>query len=137
MQLRRWTPFVMVRPQHYVSRSDFWEEFDLFEWAGGVYEWTEDPWNGFRDFAKRPQRTVSDGRGDCEDFALVAASWAIAQDRDNVGLGFCFTWPRPWPVHAIAYDANRIYSSGYISEVAVTEWLANSRYDYCLRRPIQ
>lgn len=137
MKLRRWTPFVMLRPGWYVSRDGFWEGFDLFEWAASVYEWTEDRWNGFLDVARHPERTVSEGRGDCEDFALVAASWALARGNDGVGLGFCFEWPRPWPTHAIAYDDARIYSSGYISEVAVGEWLDNSKYDYCLRRPIR
>ena len=136
MQLRRWTPLIMARPHRYVSEDAFWNGFDLFEWAETGYEWTQDPWNGLRDFARRPQRTVSEGRGDCEDFALVAASWAVAQGRRGVGLGFCFSWPRPWPVHAIAYDDERIYSSGYISEVSVDEWLTNSKYDYCLRRPL-
>lgn len=137
MKLRRWTPFIMAQPHRYVSEDETWVDFDFFEWADTVYDWTQDPWNGFRDFARRPQQTVSEGRGDCEDFALVAASWAAAQGHDSLGLGFCFSWPRPWPVHAIAYDAERVYSSGSISETSVSEWLSNSKYDYCLQRPVR
>lgn len=134
MRLRRWTPLVFLSPDRYVSRDAFWEEFDLETWSRDAYEWLEDPWNGLRDFAKLPSETVSRGQGDCEDYALVAVSWALAHDRPRVGIALCWEWPTPWPAHAVAFDAEQVYSSGSIFSGSLDEWLEQSRYDWCLRR---
>ncbi len=136
MDLRRWTPFTFLVPQRYVDDGRFWAEFDLEAWAADRYDWDQDPWNGLRDFAKRPRETVRDEEGDCEDFALVAASWAVAHDREDVGLAFCWKWPYPWPRHVVAYDADRVYSSGEISRQRVGDWVAESDYVYSVSRPI-
>ena len=137
MDVRRWTPFVFAAPDRYVSRDDFWTEFDLAEWSSSAYDWTGDPWHGYRDFAQTPLELLATGCGDCEDYALLAASWALAQGRENVGLGFCWLWPYPWPRHVIAYDDEYVYSSGRITRESVDEWLADSSYVYCLERPIE
>ncbi|MFC4360590.1 hypothetical protein ACFO0N_21810 [Halobium salinum] len=110
----RWTPFVFLAPDRYVADGEFWAEFDFRTWSRRGYEWVSDPWNGFRDVAKRPRETLAEGRGDCEDYALVAASWARARGHEGVGLGFCLESPYPWPRHAIAYDDRFVYSSGRI-----------------------
>ncbi|MFW5917993.1 MAG: hypothetical protein ACOCR0_00775 [Haloferacaceae archaeon] len=136
MGLRRWTPLTMLAPRRYVDRSDFWTEFDLQEWSVSDYEWTRDPWNGYRDFAKRPVETISEDEGDCEDYALVAISWAIARDRPGVGIGFCWELPYPWPRHVIAFDEEYVYSSGDIVDESVEEYLERSVYDSILRRPV-
>lgn len=132
----RWTPLTMIAPGRYVDRSSMWQDFPFREWSRTEYTWTQDDWNGIRDFASEPHETTELGEGDCEDYALVAASWALAQGHDGVGLGFCFEWPSPWPTHAIAFDAERVYSSGTVTETSVDEWLADARYDYVLRRPV-
>jgi len=137
MRLRNWTPFVFLSPWRYVSVERDWSTFDLEAWSDQDYEWTGDPWNGLRDFASPPAEIVDAGKGDCEDYALVAASWAIARGREDVGLGFCWEWPSPWARHVIAYDETRVYSSGQITRESVEEWLAGSRYAYCLRRPLR
>lgn len=136
MDLRRWTPLIIIAPGRYLSADPFWEAFDLEDWSADTYEWTADPWNGFLDLAKRPAETVSAGRGDCEDYALVAASWAIATGHEGVGLGFCWQVPYPWPTHAIAFDAERVYSSGEVFEGSVGEWLEEEPYDRVLRRRV-
>lgn len=136
MQLRQWTPLIFLFPARYVETDPFWADFDFRAWARNEYEWTEDPWNGFRDFAQRPSETVDQGRGDCEDFALVATSWAMANGRPDVGLGFCWESSRPWPTHVIAYDSEAVYSSGTISQVTVDKWIENSKYRFVLRRQV-
>ncbi|MFC6614478.1 hypothetical protein ACFQAS_05830 [Halopenitus salinus] len=136
MDVRRWTPFTFIAPARYVDRDDWWQSFDLLEWSRSEYSWREDPWNGVRDFARRPRECVETGRGDCEDYALVALSWAAAHDRDDVGLGFCWEWPYPWPRHVIAFDDERVYSSGRVHETSVEEWTADSRYSYVLERRV-
>lgn len=136
MRLRRWTPLTFLFPRRYVATDGFWEEFDLETWSDERYDWTQDPWNGFRDFAKEPSRTVEDGIGDCEDYALVALTWAVAQDRTGAGIAFCWETTRPWPTHVIAFDEERVYSSGTIREQSVDEWVEQSRYAFALRRRV-
>ncbi|MFB6250521.1 MAG: hypothetical protein ABEI27_02345 [Halobellus sp.] len=137
MNIRRWTPLTFVTPARCVDRDDWWESFDIEEWSDSEYVWTQDEWNGFRDFAARPRECVEAGRGDCEDYALVSLSWAAANDRTGLGIGFCWDPPYPWPRHVIAFDEERVYSSGEISEESVAEWQANSTYAYVLERRVR
>ena len=131
---RRWTPLTFLAPRRFVDRADFWSNFDLDAWSRSDYTWNQDPWNGIRDFARRPRETVDRARGDCEDYALVAMSWAIANGRSGVGLAFCWEWPYPWPTHVIAFDDERVYSSGEIVEASVEDWTEESKYRYSLKR---
>jgi hypothetical protein len=132
---RRWTPLVFLFPNRYVAQGPFWVEFDLERWSRAEYEWTRDGWDGLRDFAARPAETVDRGRGDCEDYALVALSWAVAHDREAAGIAFCWESPYPWPRHVVAFDHERVYSSGEITRQTVDEWVADSsRYDFALER---
>lgn len=134
--LKRWSPLTFLFPSRYVDRDEFWVDFDLDTWSREEYTWTQDPWNGFRDFAAHPKDTVDRDRGDCEDYALVAIAWAIAQDRSGVGIGFCWKRPYPWPTHVIAFDDERVYSSGRRIKKSVDEWTADSSYRFTLRRRI-
>jgi hypothetical protein len=131
--VRRWTPWVIVAPRRYVGRGDEWGSFDFESWSER-YEWREDEWNGWVDVARRPDDTVADETGDCEDYALVAASWALARGRTPVGVGFCFTPWLPIPRHAIAYDRDRVYSSGEVREESVDAFLDRTEYAWALRR---
>lgn len=137
MNIRRWTPLTFVAPRRYLEAVPFETDHEFRTWASDHYEWTQDPWNGLRDFAKRPADTIETGRGDCEDFALVALSWAVSDERPSVGIGFCWAWPTPWPTHAIAFDDESVYSSGSITEESVDEWLDGSQYDYVLKRRVR
>lgn len=136
MNLRRWTPLTFFFPRRYVDHDPFWSTFGLEEWSQLTYEWTEDPWNGFLDFAKRPTDTVSQGKGDCEDYALVAVSWAVAHGFDGIGLAFCWESSLPWPTHVIAFDDERVYSSGKIAQKEVDDWITASKYTFALKRRI-
>ena len=129
----RWTPFVVALPRRYVGRGDRWAAFDLDGWTA-EYEWREDAWNGWVDVARKPDDTVAVETGDCEDYALVAASWALARGRTPVGLGFCFTSWLPVPRHAIAYDRDRVYSSGEMCEESVDDFLDRTEYTWAIRR---
>lgn len=137
MGLVRWTPLTFIAPSRYVDRDGYWADFDLKEWSRTAYEWTEDPWNGLIDFAQPPRTTVEEATGDCEDYALVAVAWAVAQDREGVGIAFCWESPYPWPRHVIAYDDDRVYSSGVIVDSSVSEWIDASKYAFCVRRRIR
>jgi hypothetical protein len=138
MDPRRWTPLTFLAPARYVDRDPFWTDFDLHAWADDAYTWVPDPWNGLRDFARRPRATVEAGEGDCEDFALVALSWATANGRSGLGLGFCFEPRTPWPTHAIAFDDVEVYSSGDIEPTTVDGWLAGcDTYARAVRRRVR
>jgi hypothetical protein len=135
--LRRWTPLTFLFPSRYVEDDAFWADFDFETWSDSEYRWIRDPWNGFRDFARRPRETVARKRGDCEDYALVAVSWAVANGRDGVGLAFCWKWPYPWPTHVVAFDDGRVYSSGDVREQRVSEWVEESTYRFALERRVR
>lgn len=123
-------------PNRYVDRDDWWRTFNLEEWSRTTYVWTSDSWNGFRDFAQKPRACTESGRGDCEDYALVAISWAVAQGRDGVVIAFCWELPYPWPTHVIAFDDERVYSSGDVDETSVDEWVHDSKYSFAVRRRV-
>jgi len=135
-ELGRWSILTMVAPERYVDRDSFWSGFAFERWSHEDYEWTQDPWNGFRDFASRPRETVDREEGDCEDYALVALSWAVATDRQGAGLGFCWEWPYPWPRHVVAFDEERVYSSGHIAERGIEEWVEDSRFGFHVERRV-
>lgn len=136
MEIKRWTPFTFFMPNRYIDRSNFWIDFNLQKWSSEIYKWKQDSWNGYRDFAKRPAQTISDGEGDCEDYALVAASWALAQDHRGVGLGVCWKRLDPRPRHVIAFDNEFVYSSGDIRQESVEEYISRSQYSYCVKRTL-
>ncbi len=137
MALTRWTPLTFLFPRLYVDRGDFWTDFDIETWSHETYDWDQDEWSGWRDFAAAPRETVRRGHGDCEDYALVAVAWAVARDRHGVGIAFCWDFPWPFPTHVIAYDDEHVYSSGRITAEGVDEWVENSTYSFALRRPVQ
>ena len=130
---RRWTPFVMAAPRRHVGRGHRWEAFDFEAWTAR-YTWEADPWNGWLDVARAPDETVVAERGDCEDYALVAASWALSRGRTPVGLAFCFPPRSPVPRHAVAYDRERVYSSGDVTTESLDAYLDREGYAWALRR---
>lgn len=133
MDLGRWTPLVAVAPTRYADPGAIPEDFDLLEWVE-TFEWRQDGWNGYRDVLTPPAETIERGRGDCEDFALVAASWALAEGRDGVGVAFCFPPRSPVPRHVVAYDDEWVYDAGRVHTTSLADWLDGSRYVRTVRR---
>lgn len=134
IRLDRWTPLTFLAPGRFVDRDPWWASFDLLQWSTSEYEWSEDAWNGYRDFAQHPRDTVASGRGDCEDYALVALAWALARDRSGLGIAFCFEPPTPWPTHVVGFDDEFVYSSGAVVRTPLDSWLERSRYAFAVRR---
>jgi len=131
----RWTPLILLRPHSFVDTNDtFWGTFDLERWSSEEYEYQEDPLGGWFDHAQNPRTTIMVNKGDCEDYALVAASWALARGR-MVKLTLCFEGHSPVPKHAVAFDGKRVYSSGDIMEYnSLDEYVTESSYDWYLSR---
>lgn len=136
MKLRNWTPFVFAFPKRYLSTSDTVTNLDLQTWSETEYEWEQDEWNGYADFLTAPEKTVESGRGDCEDYAFVAASWAHRR-YNNVQIAICFNDGNPIPRHMVAWFNGDVYSSGTIhKDTSISEYVADSQYDWHLTRDV-
>lgn len=132
LPLHRLTPLVFLWPHPYLDPHAV-RDLDFEAWSQG-FEWQQDDWNGLRDIAQPVADTIESMAGDCEDYALVAASWAATHDHDRVGLACCFEGLRPR--HVIAYDAERTYSNGTITQEGVDEFQERSIYDRVICRRI-
>lgn len=135
MKFTRPSFLVFLRTGRYLDESYDWERFDIETWSEEEYDWRRDPWNGVRDFVNRPEETVETGRGDCDDYALVAASWASAVGREGVGMAVCGS-SRVLPQHMVAFDSERTYSSGTIHDCGPGEYLDGSDYSWLYARQL-
>ena len=133
MKLTNWTPFVMLAPTRYVRYSRWWSRFDLEGWSQEEYEWVEDGWNGLKDFATRPEETINTNTGDCEDYALVAASVLHSRDLPTY-LTFCWNWSGT--MHMVAHTPNYVYSSGNILEKDIEQYIEDSEYTHSITRHV-
>lgn len=129
----RWTPFIFLYPKAFISGS--WEirRLNLKTWSEEDYEYQSDL--KYRDFAKPPERTIEQGSGDCEDYALVAASWAYTRKRP-VTIAFVGK-SKELPSHVVAYDGENVYSSGEIIRGDIEEFIEESEFDYSIKRKIR
>lgn len=131
----RLTPFVILWPHRYLGDEEFFEDFNFLEW-NDEYKWEQDAWSGYRDVAKRPQRTVNTARGDCEDYALVAASWLRANDRPAT---LVVLWRQGSFLgdHVVCYSENTVYSSGEIHwGTSLEKYVEDSEYVRYITREI-
>lgn len=129
-----WTPLLFLRPHRFVETGPLWESFDFDAWNRN-FTWESDGWNGLKDTVTDPATTVATQQGDCDDLAVVAASWCRANDRPGAGIAACWS-DHPWPTHAVAFDAERVYSSGTIHNKTFGEWLNESEYRAAFARSV-
>ena len=125
--------FAWLFPGRYIRPHGIWDGFDLYEWSKSEYMWASDGPFIWQDKVQLPAETIVRGTGDCDDYALVAASWAKRHGRDDVGLAICGhkRFGIPIVTHMIAVDESRVYSSGHIFDGSVDDWLAASDdYDF-------
>lgn len=136
-KVTRWTPLVAIHPRHFCSTSHIIEQVDIEEWSEKDYAWEVDGWRGYKDYASKPETTIRRGHGDCEDYALVAASWELVHTDRPVYMGYMFNKYYPYPRHAICQAGDTIYSSGSITNESIEEYKERSPYDYYIRRRIR
>lgn len=134
MNLTRPSLLVFARAARYLDTEYDWDSFDLRRWSDEEYTWRQDPWNGMRDFVQPPRETIRTGEGDCDDYALVAASWAAATDRDGLGMAVCGRGPGLH--HMLAFDDEHTYSSGDVEAQTPGEYLDGSRYTWIYTRRV-
>jgi len=132
----RWSAVAFLWPRRYID-VDAVVDINL-EAFSDRYSWRQDAWNGLRDIAKPVSETVADERGDCEDYALVAASCLLRRGADDVHIAACFkrVWGVPVPRHVVAIGGDAVYSSGIIHEMSLEEYLGQSDYWFALRRSV-
>lgn len=132
-RLRRWSALVFLFPERYVEPAGF-EDFDLHEWSRETFEWRREGQWPWQDTVQETAETLLSGRGDCDDYALLAASWSLAHGHTGVGLavmGHYAAHVLPRPTHMVAYDAVHVYSSGRIVRGTPQAFVADSdRYDW-------
>lgn len=130
-----WTPLVFVYPKRYIDASETIRRLNFERWSK-EFVWEQDEWGGWLDVAQKPQETLHAVRGDCEDYALVAASWAYARRR-GASIAFCFPKGSPIPRHVVAADNSRVYSNGNIYEdTSLDEYIQQSDYEWYINRKI-
>lgn len=131
MSLTRWTPLVFMAPGKYLDTEYDWRSFDLESWSN-YFTYEPDGWNGLNDTTDPPRRTIRREKGDCDDYALVAASWLLGNNH-SAKLVYCY---KPWPfqAHLIAVGNGKTYSTGQIRTQTPAEFLEKSRYTRSLTR---
>lgn len=136
MALSRWTGFVFLYPSRYLEECDCYRYMDMEQWSTEEYDWEQDSWNGLKDTAQRPSKTINSGRGDCEDYAVAISS--ILQSKGHEDLRLVVVGNGLLPDHVICYDAGTetTYSNGNISELTASEWLYQSDYSWMESRKI-
>lgn len=134
--IRDWGPLVFLTPHRFIERGEWLEQIDIEFWSD-EFKWRPDEgWWIFGDWAQAPSKTLTTDRGDCEDYALVVASWALETGRDDVQLHWCWEglWP-PYPTHVIVSDSERVYSSGTIYD-SLDEFYHETRWTHCVTRSL-
>jgi len=122
--ITNWTVWVFLCPRSFIDPAAT-EKINFEDWTRR-FDWDQDEWDGIKDYATPVRDTIEAAHGDCEDYALVAASDSVRRGCGTVGLGFCFDGILP--SHVIAYDESRIYSSGDVREWSVEEYIDNTEY---------
>lgn len=111
--LGRLTPRLYFDPWHFVEDDERWATIDLEDWSRRTYTWEQDPLTGLLDLTQHPETTYEDGTGDCEDYAVLAASVLVSRGTEPVSIGFVYRL-RSWYAHVVAFTDGRVYSSGEI-----------------------
>lgn len=127
----RWTGLAYLYPRAFIDPKAA-ENLVLRQWSDS-FEWVEDPINGYLDYGKPVSDTIEDRTGDCEDYAFVVASWAVANDIP-VSVGFCL---RRWiPDHVVAFTDQFVYSSGNIIDSSISEYSDEHGYSRILTKVV-
>lgn len=132
----RWPPRVTAAflrfPGRYLD-PDAAGGIDVVRWSE-EFEWEQDAWSGYRDTVDPVEEVIETARGDCDDYAVVVASWAVARGRDP-SLVLCKEDGQRFTAHVAVWDGERVYSSGDVhDDTDPDEYVEGSQYDtYHLR----
>lgn len=130
------TPLALAWPRRYINPGAA-AELDIEQYSER-YEWRQDPAGGLIDTLKPPAAMVEDPRGDCEDYAFLAASWAIAADQTPVALGLCtdsYLLRHTVAIAGVGTGDECVYSSGAVYD-GLDTYREQMSYDRLWVRPI-
>lgn len=138
LPITRHSALLYAAPRWFIEGGE-WDRFDYHEWAADVFEWERDPGGLWRDRASYPSDTITTGRGDCDDYAVVALNYlwhtterplAVAITTRRVG-GIM-------PQHVLVFDGERTHDSRYgVREWSLDAFLADSDDVHLLRRRVR
>lgn len=127
----------VLRPQRYLETDRDWSDFDFDVWSYKTYDWEQDDWNGLKDTVQTVTLTIETGAGDCDDYALVAASYLKSETNHDCEIVALYSkfFRRG---HLIVYDISdeTVYSSGSIFDKTLDEYVARSAYHWTINRKI-
>lgn len=140
--LHRLALLVVARPKWYLDLDHDWSDFDLERWSYAEYQYEPDPLGGAADFLTPPAEMLEDPAGDCEDYAMVAASYLYAETDHDLSIVWLYRWPpriRGPSAHLIAYDATEqiVYSNGRVLHLSLSEYEEERPYVGHIERPLR
>lgn len=136
MWIRRLTLWLYIFPCWFVDDIDV-DDWSLVDWSEGVYQWKDDPWNGYKDVVQPAAVTKRTGTGDCDDYAALVISYLIQTTDDELSLVFMFS-PLEARGHVIVYDetAQITFSSGNITGESLESYKERSSYRWFFERSV-
>lgn len=100
------------------------------------FTYKSDPGAPYGNLIKPVEHTYEDKTGDCEDYALVMASWGIAEGSEDMKLAWLWAEGDIAPSHVVATDGDHVYSSGVILHMNISEYAESHGYETVLTRSV-
>lgn len=121
------TPLLYVAPHRVLTPDRDWERFHLRGFSH-TFTWEQDPLGGFLDTVQPVAETIDRETGDCEDYAVLAASYLLSETDADVRLAFLWKGLAPTKGHTVVATDDTVYSSGAIYDKTLAEYEAASPY---------
>lgn len=140
-KLQRLTVLSYLTPRRFIDTEHckYWRGFDLEQWSSELFTWEQDEFNGALDWVSHPMDTVGTGRGDCDDYAFVAATALFHQTERPITIAYLIDldFSGPYLAHVVVYDGERVYSSGGIIDESLPVYVRKSEYEWRVTRRLR
>ena len=100
------------------------------------WRYRRDPLWGLWDVAHAPSEVMKYERGDCVDYARLAASWVFHHTERPLALYILGRVHNP-PGHLVAVDGEHVYSTGHVYDLSIEEYAARTDRILGVRRGIR
>ena len=126
------TAVFLARPRRFLTPVP---DFDPSALAAR-WQYQADPLWGLWDVARDPHTVIEHARGDCVDYARLAASWVYHHTDRPLALYVMGRFHNP-PGHLVAYDGRYVYSTGRIHDETIREYSVRTGRIVVVRRGIR
>ena len=126
------TALFLAAPRRYLEQVPGFDPYDFED----SWSYQADPLWGLWDVARNPHDVITQGRGDCVDYARLAASWLFFHTDHPIALYVMGRIHNP-PGHLVAYDGECVYSTGTVHEMSIERYSAETGRIIVLRRGIR